>query len=155
MSNLILCGFMGSGKTSLAQVFSKMTGQQFVDTDMLIEQSEKMTIPEIFEKHGEEYFRKLEVSVATLLSANNNCVIATGGGFLLHDGIDEIMRKTGDILFIDCDFESCYERIKNTDRPLVKQKSKEELLALYNERKPKYLSICTERIDPSNLPQQQ
>lgn len=154
MSNLILCGFMGSGKTSLAQVFSKMTGQQFIDTDMLIEQSEQMTIPQIFEKHGEEYFRKLELNLAMILSTNNNCVIATGGGFLLHDSIDEIMRKTGDILFIDCDFEDCYQRIKDSERPLVKQKSKEELLALFNERRPKYLSICTERIDPNGLPQQ-
>ena len=154
MSNLILCGFMGSGKTSLAQVFSKMTGQQFIDTDMLIEQSEQMTIPQIFEKHGEEYFRKLELNLAMILSTNDNCVIATGGGFLLHDSIDEIMRKTGDILFIDCDFEDCYKRIKDSDRPLVKQKSKEELLALFNERRPKYLSICTERIDPNGLPQQ-
>ena len=154
MSNLILCGFMGSGKTSLAQVFSKMTGQQFIDTDMLIEQSEQMTIPQIFEKHGEEYFRKLELNLAMILSTNNNCVIATGGGFLLHDSIDEIMRKTGDILFIDCDFEDCYQRIKDSERPLVKQKSKEELLALFNERRPKYLAICTERIDPNGLPQQ-
>ena len=152
MKNLFICGFMGCGKSSMGQVLSAMTGKQFVDTDKTIEAREKMSIPEIFEEKGEDYFREKELGLASEILGMQNLIVAVGGGFMLHDGIGEIIKATGSsILFIDESFENCYERIKDSDRPLVKGKSKEELKALYDERKEHYLSIATEAINPNEM----
>lgn len=152
MQNLYICGFMGSGKTSMGQVLAAMTGKQFVDTDKTIEAREKMSISEIFETKGEDYFRQLELGLVTEIMQMQNLIVSVGGGFLLHDGIGEILKATGaTILFIDENFENCYERIKDSDRPLVKGKTKEELKALYDERKEHYLSVSTDAVDPNEM----
>ena len=78
--NIVLCGFMGCGKTTIGKMLAERTGRKFMDTDQYIEESQKMEIPEIFSRQGEEYFRYLEYRACCDLAKMQNLVISTGGG---------------------------------------------------------------------------
>lgn len=79
-SNIILVGFMGTGKTTNGRRVAKKIGYEFVDTDLLIEKREQRTIPQIFEQNGEDYFRKLEHNTIRRVHQYKKAVISTGGG---------------------------------------------------------------------------
>ena len=81
--NIILTGFMGSGKTAVGRILAEKLNVEFVDMDDLIEREQKMSISEIFSRFGEKRFRKLEKEVAGRVSQGKNQVIATGGGVVL------------------------------------------------------------------------
>ena len=80
MKNVVLIGFMGTGKTSTGKVLAAKLGAAFIDMDQKIEEEAKMTIPEMFNKYGEAYFREKEHELACRLAARQNAVISTGGG---------------------------------------------------------------------------
>lgn len=80
--NIVLCGFMGSGKTVVGNELSKIMGRKFVDTDELIEQEQGVAVKAIFAAHGEDYFRDLEFECCRKVSEMKNCVVSTGGGAL-------------------------------------------------------------------------
>ncbi len=129
MSNIVLVGFMGCGKSSTARYISKQYNLKFVDTDRLIEKKTHMTIKEIFEKKGENYFRNLE---RTILKTNiefcKNCVIATGGGLPCQFDNMNILKKIGWVFWLKIDFDDIKNRLKNrSNRPLFNdnQKAKE------------------------------
>src|SRR5690242_11260671 len=79
-SNVILVGFMGAGKTSTGKELARLLDFEFLDMDQLIEEKNKMKIPEIFEKKGEGYFREQEKEIVEFLKSRRNCVVSTGGG---------------------------------------------------------------------------
>ncbi|WP_034429066.1 shikimate kinase, partial [Caldisalinibacter kiritimatiensis] len=79
-SNIVLIGFMGTGKTTIGKFISERTEMDFLDTDKLIEELNKMKIPEIFDKYGESFFRNEERKVVNKIYLKNNSVISTGGG---------------------------------------------------------------------------
>ena len=81
--NIILCGFMGSGKSTVGLLLAKKLGMSFIDLDTYIEKKEGMTVSKIFEKYGEPYFRKVEKESAKELAEKNGLVIAAGGGTLV------------------------------------------------------------------------
>ena len=82
--NIILIGFMGSGKTAISQELGKKLNLPAIDMDDLIEEKAGMTTPEIFDKFGEKRFRELETEVAKELGEKSNIIIATGGGVILN-----------------------------------------------------------------------
>ena len=82
--NIILCGFMGSGKSTVGLLLAKKLGMSFIDLDTYIEKKERMTVSKIFEKYGEPYFRKVEKESAKELAEKNGLVIAAGGGTLVE-----------------------------------------------------------------------
>ena len=153
MKNIILIGFMGVGKGSIAREIIKISDYMAVDTDDLIESMENRKIKKIFEEDGEKYFRKLEKKVAHWLEKSvKNTLISTGGGFYKVDNL----KKIGTIVLLDAPFEKILERIQNhpnakkklAKRPLLKdlKKAKE----LYELRRPEYLKIADVVIDVSD-----
>lgn len=146
MNNIILCGFMGSGKTIVGTELSKIMGRKFVDTDELIEKEQGVAIKAIFATHGEDYFRELEWECCKKVAELKNCVVSTGGGAVTFERNVEALREGGKIVFLDADFNVICERIGNTKtRPLFQDRQKAR--ALYDERKAKYLAAADYVID--------
>ncbi len=121
MNNVVLIGFMGSGKSSIGRVLAKEKGMYFVDTDAIIESFEGQKIRSMFEQKGEAYFRELEKKCFEWLSANvSNAVISTGGG--MPTVIDDF-SKLGRTIYLKVDFDTLLGRLKAEEfdkRPLFK-----------------------------------
>lgn len=142
---------MGSGKSTIGARLARQLNAPFVDMDAYIEEQAGMKIPEIFEKFGEPHFRDLETQAVRDLAVREG-VIACGGGAMLRDVNAEIAKATGCVLFLDVPFNVCYVRIANTDRPIVRRSTRQELEALYNTRRGVYQKNSTHRIDASKSP---
>lgn len=133
MSSVYLCGFMGCGKSHVGRQLAAALDREFIDLDRYIVNEERMTIPFIFEKHGEPYFRRLEAKYIRDLADNN--IVATGGGALINGETAEYARQSGLSVYINASFEICYDRIKDdANRPLAVNSSKSELKKLYDTR---------------------
>jgi len=136
--NLILCGFMGSGKTTVGSLLAGELGLRFLDLDDLIVQRVGMEIPQIFARFGEERFRDEEHEAAKAAAAGTGIVLATGGGALTYARNVAVLRESGVILYLNPGFEICYARIADSDRPLVRGNTREQLEELYRLRQEKY-----------------
>lgn len=146
MNNIILCGFMGSGKTTIGMELAKIMGRKFVDTDELIEKEQGIAIKAIFAAHGEDYFRELEYECCKNVSDMKNCIVSTGGGALTFQRNVDALRTGGKIVFLDASFEVICERIGNSKtRPLFQDREKARVL--YDERKSKYLAAADYVVD--------
>lgn len=144
--NIILCGFMGCGKTTVGTELAKIMGRRFIDTDEMIERQQGIAIKAIFTVHGEEYFRDLEHQCCREISALKNCVVSTGGGALTFQRNVDVLKNGGKIVFLDTDFDVICDRIGNSNnRPLFQDR--EKAFELYNERKDKYLNAADIVID--------
>lgn len=136
--NIVLCGFMGAGKTVVGKELAKITGRRFVDTDELIEQEQKMAIKAIFTVKGEEYFRELEYEMCKKVAEMKNTVVSTGGGAMTYPRNVEAIKKGSKIVFLDASFDVICERVGDgKSRPLFKDRENAE--KLYNERRKKYI----------------
>lgn len=138
MRPIFLCGFMGCGKSTVGKILARKMHVQCVDLDKYIEDKEGMTIPEIFEKKGEPYFREIETKALAEFKELGG-IVATGGGALLSEENGRVAKEAGMVVFIDTFFESCYERIKDDpNRPIAYNSTKEELKERYDYRRPLY-----------------
>ncbi|SNX67942.1 shikimate kinase [Bacillus oleivorans] len=148
---IYLTGFMGSGKSTLSQLLGKELAVPVFDTDQLAETLEQTKIKDIFASKGEEHFRVLETKV--LQSIRQHAVVSTGGGIVIKEENRKWMLKNGIVVFLDCDFETLWARIKgDSTRPLAK--SKENVTKLYLERKPLYQQ-CHIQMNTTDLTVQQ
>ena len=132
---IYLIGYMGCGKSTLGRRLSEHLNMQFVDMDHYIEERNHKTIPQIFEQEGEAEFRIKERKALEELSEFTDIVIATGGGApCFFDNID-LMNKSGKTIYISIDPAILADRLlkSKTERPLIKGKSKEELVAFIDE----------------------
>ena len=146
MNNIILCGFMGCGKTVVGKELAKIMGRKFIDTDEMIEKEQGMAIKAIFAARGEDYFRELEYEACKKTADERNCVISTGGGALTFERNVEAVKKGGKVVFLDASFDTICERIGTShNRPLFEDREKAR--QLYDERKDKYLSAADYVID--------
>lgn len=146
MNSVVLCGFMGSGKTVVGKELAKILGVKFVDTDEMIEAEQGVAIKAIFATHGEDYFRDLEHEMCKKVADMKNCVVSTGGGALTFQRNVDALKQGSKIVFLDASFDVICERIgDNTTRPLFQDKEKAK--ALYDERKDKYLAAADIVID--------
>lgn len=154
--NIILCGFMGCGKSTVGILLAKKNGMAFIDLDAYIEKKENMTVSEIFEKFGEERFRELERQAARELSAKNGVVIAAGGGTLTFQENVDVLRKNGTIILLDLPVETVARRLENdTTRPLLNRPDKDEAMKeLYNKRMPLYRAAADMVFDADQSPMQ-
>ena len=120
--NVVLVGYMGAGKTTVGKELAKREGMSFIDTDEYIVETTGMTIPEIFEKSGEEGFRDIETRALRELSDKTyHTVIATGGGAVLRQENRDILRNMGRSFFLYASPEATFNRVKgDTGRPLLK-----------------------------------
>lgn len=142
---IFLCGFMGAGKSSVGAALAQRLSWPLLDTDAMIEE-QYGPISQIFAEKGESYFRSLEAQLAGTLSHKERAVIATGGGFVLADAVREQL-KDSTVVYLSVPFELCYERIKDSDRPLVKANSREQLNDIYKKRDSVYRLAATYCMD--------
>ena len=120
MKNIILTGFMGTGKTEVGRILSKKMGRRLVDVDGMIEDEQKMTVSDIFREFGEQRFRDLEADAVRRLSEMSNLLISTGGGVVLREENLESLRKNGTVICLTASPETILKRVcSNSDRPLL------------------------------------
>ena len=157
-NNIILIGFMGSGKSTVGRYMAnennidKGVGNnyQFIDTDEYIVGMEGMSITEIFATKGEEYFRELETRVLEDFKQNcSNTVFSTGGGMPLREENAKALREIGTVVYLRAKPETIYERVKNdSGRPLLQVENPyERICSLLNEREEKYMKAANVIID--------
>ncbi len=149
MNNIILCGFMGCGKSTIGRKLAAKTEKEFVDMDRYIEAKESLTVKEIFEKYGEEKFRELEYVACRELSEKSGLIIAAGGGTLTFQRNIDVLKSTGRIVYIDVKYEILCERLKrDTRRPLLQVENRNEVIKeLLEKRRPVYERAASIYID--------
>lgn len=138
--NIVLTGFMASGKTEISKSIASVSKYKCVDTDDMIEKAAEMTINDIFAKYGEERFREMEHEAVKEAASMENMVIATGGGAALDASNIEELRKTGVIFNLAPDFEVIADRIAAAaaTRPLLKNQSMDDIKERFIKRQPFY-----------------
>jgi shikimate kinase len=118
--NIVLTGFMGTGKSTVGKSVADKLGMQFIDIDHLVEQDQEMYISEIFSLKGEAYFRELESKFVQKVSQYTNVVIATGGGVVLNRDNINNLKKNGIIIRLKANIETILRNTsKNNTRPLL------------------------------------
>jgi shikimate kinase/3-dehydroquinate synthase len=138
--SIVLVGMMGAGKTSVGRRLAQRLGLPFVDADEEIELGARLTIPEIFERFGEPYFRDGERRVIARLLAEGPKVLATGGGAFLSPETRQRVQERGVSVWLKPEFEAMLRRVrKRTNRPLLRTGDPEATLRkLLEERSPTY-----------------
>jgi shikimate kinase len=150
-SNIVLIGFMGSGKSTIGRILARETETFLLDTDQLIEKREGCGIAAMFEEKGEAYFRKLEQNCLEWIGRSvKNSVIATGGGFPVHT---QGIRTLGKVVLLDCRFETLCKRIgqdADNKRPLAEKIDHAE--NIYTSRQAEYNRLADLIIDAEGTP---
>ena len=148
-NNIVLIGFMGTGKSAISKGLNKKYGLDIIDTDALIEKREGRKISKIFEENGEEYFRNLETELLKELASSDNLVISCGGGMALRDENAALMKEAGTVFLLSATPETIYHRVKgNNNRPLLRGHMNVEYIGeLLEKRLPKYEAAADVVID--------
>lgn len=151
--SLTLCGFMACGKTTLGKRLARALHYDYVDTDELLLRRTGMTLPEMFAIGGEAYFRDREHEVVREAALLEHAVISTGGGVLTFERNARLLAQHTKIIHVRRSFDACYASIsRRQNRPIAGQKSREELLALYNARLPAYARYAAFTLDNDGSP---
>lgn len=152
MKNIILIGFMGSGKSSVSNHLSYLLKLNEIDTDKYIETQEKMSIPEIFSQKGENYFRDLETNLLKNLQNKNSLIISCGGGIPLREENQKLLKTLGTVFLLTASPETTFNRVKNNNnRPLLNDNMNLEYITkMIESRKDKYLKTADFVIDTEN-----
>lgn len=153
MRNIVLIGFMGSGKSSIGKSLAKKLGLEYIDTDTMIERDEEKSISEIFRVEGEEYFRTMEKKIVEKVSKYKDKVIACGGGVVLDDRNILNLKENGVLVYLSVDPSIIIERVRNSiDRPLLEVNDKEtEAKRILEQREKKYISAADIVVDAGNM----
>jgi shikimate kinase len=139
--NVVLVGMPGCGKSTVGKLISEKCGKSFVDTDAEIEKN-GITIPDMFEKYGEDYFRSVETHEIEKASKKSSCIIATGGGAVKRSVNIDAMRQNSVVFYIKRDIQ----KLGTDGRPLSKGGT-ERLEQLYAERHCLYEKACDFSVD--------
>jgi shikimate kinase len=154
MKNIVLIGFMGTGKSSTGRLLAGRLGRPFIDVDRMIEHEHGLTIGEMFARHGEAYFRAREKEAVARVARRRKAVIATGGGVVLDPANMERLRAGGVIVCLTASVQAILERTgRRSTRPLLARPDREEIVAkMLAERAPLYaqadLVLDTSTISP-------
>ena len=148
--NLILCGMMGAGKTTVGIKIADLTGRRWYDTDDMITDRHGK-ISDLFEYYGEPYFRKIETEIIKELAEMDDLVISTGGGLVLKKENNTILQKNGKIIFLRASIETLSQRLKvDGNRPLLQTSTeslRDRLQRLLEERMPVYEHVADYIVD--------
>lgn len=138
--NIVLCGFMGSGKTTIGRKLARLTGQQFIDADQYLEEKEGMKISDMFAAHGEAYFRDKETHYIRELCSLSGIVLSLGGGAVLRAENVAAIKETGFLIHLDTPYYRILQNLSYSNtRPLLDKPDKQaETRRLYNARKTLY-----------------
>lgn len=140
MKNIVLTGFMGTGKSSVGKVLAERLGYKFCDLDTVIMGETGLSINDIFAEHGEARFRALESRAVQRVASKQGMVIATGGGAVIDPENRRLLRASGVVVNLCAPPELILERLRSeSDRPLLKDdRSLEKIEAMLHEREPFY-----------------
>lgn len=138
--NLVLIGFMGAGKSTMSDYFNTMFAMDVIEMDQIISRREGMSIPDIFEVHGEEYFRDCETNLLIEMQSRRNVVISCGGGVPMRERNVTEMRKNGRVILLTARPETILERVKEDhSRPLLENNKNVNFIeSLMEKRREKY-----------------
>jgi shikimate kinase len=149
--NIVLIGFMGTGKTSTGRLLAGRLGRAFIDIDRKVELENNMTIAEMFARHGEQYFRQKEREAIARVSRAGNAVIATGGGVVLNPENMERLRLSGIIISLTASVEAILDRTgRRATRPLLNRPDREEFVANLLAQRAELYQNADYSIDTSN-----
>ena len=150
--NIVITGFMGTGKSVVANELARKLKMEFIDMDRIIEERQGTSIADIFARYGEKYFRAQENKLVKELSKEENMVIATGGGTLLSSDNTRVLSQKGQIICLYAGSQTIYNRVKRkNNRPLLNGENiLDKINYLMNERKKIYDNIKW-KIDTTNL----
>lgn len=166
---LYLTGFMGVGKSTVGRVLAKILGRQFLDIDALIEQEAQMSISDLFQQKGEQYFRELEFKTIRKHVFQSRIVVALGGGALTYESSRDCVRKAGQLVYLSANMESLLERLANEpgQRPVLGadfsdlkiEDRRSRLMTLFKAREGAYnkladLKVVTDHLTPEEIAQQ-
>ena len=142
--NILLIGFMGTGKTTVSRWLSKDMNLKEVDMDKYIVEREQRPITDIFEQQGEEYFRKIETECLVEIQKEKGKIVSCGGGAVLKDENVRYMKEGGVIVLLTATPETVYERVKDgNDRPILNGNMNVEYIEqVMNKRKARYLEVA-------------
>jgi shikimate dehydrogenase len=137
MKNIVLIGMPGCGKTTIGQIIATISGKQFIDCDNFLVENAGMPIAEIFEREGEEGFRKRETQILKDICGQSGLIIATGGGCVTREENYQYLKQNGIVIFIQRDISM----LDKKDRPL----STGDIEEMYRQRFPLYrhFADCT------------
>ena len=138
--NIVLIGFMGAGKTSISEYLKTLFAMDVIEMDQIIAEREGMSIPDIFEIHGEQYFRDLETNLLIEMQSRKNVVISCGGGTPLRECNVVEMKKNGRVVLLTASPETIFDRVKDShDRPVIENNKNVPFIAdLMEKRRAKY-----------------
>lgn len=154
LMNVVLTGFMGTGKTAVGKELARALRMKFINTDDLIEEESKLTIPQIFDKFGEEHFRQIEREMVARVSNLDNYVISTGGGVVLDPDNIQDLKRNGIVVCLKASPDAILKRTSSEKhRPLLEgAKPKEKIEKLLSYREPYYSISADYTIDTSSPP---
>lgn len=156
--NIILTGFMGTGKTTTGKLLAKKLKREFIDTDLLIEARQGLTIPEIFAQFGEPAFRRMEAEIAQELGEKEGLIISTGGRFMLDPANVAALSSKGRVFCLVASPQAILARLqndKNNCRPLLDVPNpSEHIVELLQEREKGYqrfVTLTTDNKQPADV----
>ena len=157
--NIVLAGFMGTGKTTVGRLIAEKLAREFVDADDMIQKQAQMAIPQIFAQYGEARFREIETDIARQLAARAGLVIATGGGMVVSPINVELLQRTGTICCLTATPQQIYARLlvdnESIPRPLLDGPNPrariEELLAARADVYAQFPQVCTDYKSPNEI----
>ncbi|MGV6805541.1 MAG: shikimate kinase [Ruegeria sp.] len=137
---VVMVGMMGAGKTAVGRALAARLGVPFLDSDAEIESAANMTIPEIFERDGEAFFRSKESQIIGRLLVEEKGILSTGGGAFLSQSNRQMISDSGVSVWLRADLEVLWNRVRHKDtRPLLRTADPHATLrALYEARVPLY-----------------
>lgn len=149
--NIVLCGMMGCGKTTVAAAISRLAGLECVDTDEEVVKRYGR-IADIFQKYGEGRFREIETLTVEQVSARNGLIIATGGGCVLSEKNVRLLKRNGKIFFLRTSEGELIRRLEgDTERPLLAGGAAQRVKELLYARTPKYIAAADFVVDTDGL----
>jgi shikimate kinase len=157
MKNIVLTGFMGTGKTAVGRELARILNMKFIDIDHEIEQAEAMPVKDVFSSRGEAYFREVEARMIQKFSAARRVIIATGGGAVLREENLAALREHGVIFCLTARPETICERTgRNDDRPLLQGDDRmQNIRELLSRRSPFYenagIMVATDNKTPLQI----
>lgn len=140
MRNIVLTGFMGTGKSSVGRLLAQRLGFRYCDLDARIVEEEGISINEIFSRHGESHFRALETLAVRRLAQEQQCVVSTGGGAVIAPENRRLLMEAGVVVNLTASVDEICRRLREeTDRPLLRDnRSGEHIERMLAEREPYY-----------------
>lgn len=154
MNNIILCGFMGCGKSTVGKNIARKNGRKFLDMDTYIEEKAGMKVSEIFEKYGENGFRNMEHEACLEIAEMEDLVVASGGGAFTFERNVRAFKGKDTIVFLDVPLEVIKNRLRNDKtRPLLQRPDKDRAMKeLFEKRYPIYKDAADVVIAGQNTP---